>query len=170
MRELIQDTLRALDPEIPYSEAAVELLMLTAAAESNLGQYIKQINGPARGIFQMEPSTAHDIYTNWLVYKPDLLALVNQFASKADPDLQARGDLIWQIVWARLHYRRVPDPLPEIRYVPLHLSGGEVRMTRRLTHKSIINLARYWKKHYNTRLGKGTVHKAIEKYRRYAHG
>lgn len=159
LRELIQDTLRALEPEIPYSEAAVELLMLTAAVESNLGEYIKQVRGPARGIFQMEPRTAHCIHTNWLVYKQDLLQKVNQFANRMDPDLQARGDLVWQIVWARLHYRRVPKPLPEIRFM---------RGERKLTNRSVQDLAKYWKEHFNTYLGKGTVHKAVAKYWRYA--
>jgi hypothetical protein len=53
LRSLIEETLRALEPEVPYSEPAVELLMMTAAAESALGRYIKQIGGPARGIFQI---------------------------------------------------------------------------------------------------------------------
>ena len=164
LRELIRDTLHELEPEIPYSEAAVELLMLTAAVESNLGEYVKQVNGPARGIFQMEPTTALDIHTNWLVYNQDLLRKVNRFAGRIDPDLQARGDLVWQIVWARLHYRRIKAPLPEIRYMPMSESGLE----RKLTPKSVSDLAQYWKKHYNTHLGKGTVVKAIQKYGRYA--
>lgn len=39
-----------------YSEEAENLLMGTAAQESALGEYIRQLgNGPALGIFQMEP-------------------------------------------------------------------------------------------------------------------
>lgn len=161
-RELIQDTLRELEPVIPYSEAAVELLMLTAAVESNLGEYIRQVRGPARGVFQCEPTTAHDIHTNWLIYNQEVLAKVNRFYNPNIPfEIHARGDLPMQIVMARLHYRRIKAPLPEIHYLPN-------TSVPTITHRSITDLARYWKKYYNTELGKGTVHKAIEKYRRYA--
>lgn len=40
------------------------LLLCTAAIESNCGHYIKQIEGPALGIWQMEPNTYIDIWNN----------------------------------------------------------------------------------------------------------
>ena len=40
LRELISDVLKAMKM---YSEAAVELLMLTAAQETHCGRYIKQV-------------------------------------------------------------------------------------------------------------------------------
>ena len=56
-----------------YSEEAENLLMGTAAQESALGEYIRQLgNGPALGIFQMEPETFDDIVRNYLSYRPDL--------------------------------------------------------------------------------------------------
>ena len=36
----------------------------TGAIESNCGEFIKQINGPALGIWQMEPKTHDDIWLN----------------------------------------------------------------------------------------------------------
>lgn len=55
LRELVTHVLKKYDL---YSADAVELLMLTAATESNLGCYIKQVGGgPALGIFQCEPNT-----------------------------------------------------------------------------------------------------------------
>jgi len=55
LREMIQFVLKNYDL---YSRDAEELLMLTAACESNLGHYFKQLgNGPALGIFQVEPAT-----------------------------------------------------------------------------------------------------------------
>jgi hypothetical protein len=47
-----------------YSKDAAFLLLCTAAIESNCGEYIKQINGPALGVFQMEPKTHDDIWEN----------------------------------------------------------------------------------------------------------
>lgn len=159
-RELIRDTLRTLEPEIPYSENAVELLMLTAAAETNLGEYLKQVIGPAQGVFQIEPMTYHDIYVNFLVYKEDLLAKVNTFHSVGNHyELDVAGNLPMQIVYARVFYWRIPKALPEIAYK---------RGYTDLTNQSIRNLANYWKQFFNTHLGKGTVEKAITKYRRYA--
>ena len=49
------------------SQEAENLLMGTAAQESALGEYIRQLgNGPALGIFQMEPETFDDIVRNYL--------------------------------------------------------------------------------------------------------
>jgi hypothetical protein len=58
-----------------------------------------------------------------------------------------RRNLAYAIVMARVHYLRVPSPLPDATDVPA--------------------LAAYWKKHYNTHLGSGTVVKAIKKYERF---
>ena len=63
---IIRPTLRALEPEIPHSLVAEELLMLTAAHESHLGTYLKQKGGPALGIYQMEPATYRDLHENFL--------------------------------------------------------------------------------------------------------
>lgn len=152
LRDLIEQVLHYLEPEIPYSETAVELLMLTAAQESHLGTYLKQLGeGPARGIFQMEPATESDIYENYLKYKTELNGKILDLHGTVaigegfvlDP-LQV--NLAYQIAMARVHYRRVSDPLPEIE---------------------VTALAAYWKKHYNTRLGRGTVEEAVHNYLRF---
>ena len=127
-----------------YSESAVELLMGTAAVESKLGTYIKQIKGPALGIFQMEPATEKDIWQNYLAHRSGLTSEVMRYKS-----LQTLGnDLQWnigyQIVMARVHYLRVPKRLP---------AAGDV-----------VGLGIYWKKYYNTLKGKGTVTKFTQAY------
>ncbi|QNT79169.1 hypothetical protein [Entomobacter blattae] len=55
------------------SEAAINLVTGTALAESH-ARYVKQINDPALGLWQMEPATHKDIWQNYLHYKPDLVA------------------------------------------------------------------------------------------------
>jgi hypothetical protein len=58
LRELvIRPVLEYLHPDIPYSHEAEDLLMMIAAHESHLGEYVKQVQGPALGIYQMEPDT-----------------------------------------------------------------------------------------------------------------
>lgn len=133
-----------------YSEDAEELLMLTAATESNLGYYIVQKGGgPAQGIFQMEPSTEDDIWENYLEYKKDLKdTMLSVFSCTIASSFTDLGvNLGYQIAMARIHYLRVPEKLP----------------SKKDTHA----MALYWKKHYNTYLGKGTTEKAIGKYEKY---
>ena len=141
-RELIEDVLKEADL---YSPSAVELLMLTAAVESNLGTYIKQVKGPALGVFQMEPNTHEDIWDNYIDYHKGLGERVHNGWGGASVDLQY--NLKYAIIMARVHYLRVPERLPKAT--------------------SPEELGKYWKKYYNTHLGRGTVEKAVEKYNKY---
>lgn len=154
LRAIIEETLREADRKAQtscfYSPKAVELLMMTAAAETNLGFYIKQIKGPALGIFQMEPATHNDIFENWLVYKSDLFKrAVDSFYNEGMSDeLNLMGNLPYQIVMARCHYLRNRAPIPE------HWMLGE--------------LAKYYKHVWNTHLGDATPEKALRAYLKYA--
>lgn len=145
-REMIQEVLSTSPIEDLYSETAVELLMLTAATESNLGTYLKQLGGPARGVFQIEPRTEKDIHTNYLRYNPVLQKWVRSLGDSYDDELELSYNLPYQVAMARIYYWRKPDALP--RNDPQ-------------------SLAEYWKRHYNTYLGAGTVEKAVEKYKAY---
>lgn len=132
-----------------WSQSAENLLMGTAAQESRMGQYLTQLgNGPARGIFQMEPNTLHDIQVNFLKYKPSLAELAEKHKA---PALSDASNLICNLAYAalmcRIHYLRVREALPDADDLP--------------------GLARYWKRYYNTSLGKGTESEFIENYHRY---
>lgn len=146
LRSLIR---QVLSPCRLYSEAAEELLILTAAAESLGGQYIYQMGGPAVGIFQMEPNTHDDIWENYLEYKPEL-ALETSFWTHSKDSEALVYNLAYAILMARIHYLRVAEPLPSAT--------------------DIDGLAYYWKKYYNTYRGKGTVRGAKEKYLDYIAG
>ena len=146
LRELIGQVLMDLGL---YSKDAVELLMLTAAQESHCGYYIKQLRGPARGIFQMEPATEKDIWENYLEYHKELAEIVTQLRVAylySSYDLWA--NLPYQIAMARIHYLRAPEKLPK--------------------HDDILGMAQYWKVYYNTVLGKGKVYEAVDNYKLYA--
>ena len=126
---------------------SVDLLLGTAAQESAMGRYIRQLNnGPALGIFQMEPDTFNDIMQNFLRYKLHLRARVENCSNvrilKAS-DLET--NLALQICFARLHYYRFSEP------IPLTVEG----------------MAAYWKKYYNTPLGRGTESEFITNYKKY---
>lgn len=128
-----------------YSEAAEELLVLTAATESHMGKYLAQVNGPALGIFQMEPATHNDLWSNYLDYRPAIAGKVVQFALSRSAE-EMVFNLAYATIMARLQYFRSPKPLP----VATDVQG----------------LAEYWKLHYNTLDGKGTVAKALSDYYR----
>jgi len=121
----------------------VDLLIGTAATESYLGRWMKQINGPAIGLFQMEPNTIKDIKENYLKYRPALRRQLEKVSNILDTS-DFINDIEQQIVYARLHYMRVSKP------VPTTLEGK----------------AAHWKKYYNTYLGKGTIEKYMKDYRR----
>ena len=120
------------------SPAAVDLLIGTAAVESALGNYLFQIEGPALGIFQIEPATHQDIWANFLNSRADLTAIVKQLiAPRPSSEEQLAANLAYGAAMARLVYWRSPKALPEAG----HIAG----------------YARMWKEVYNTKLGAGSI-------------
>jgi hypothetical protein len=134
-----------------YSEAAENLLLGTAAIESEMGYYLHQINGTALGICQMEPNTYRDIWHFYLKPKSKLVLahnILTYFSTTTIPPAEKMiYDLRYAFVMCRLHYLRVSEPLPEAH--------------------DIQKIAEYWKKHYNTKLGKGTTDKFIVNYNKF---
>jgi len=54
-----------------HSAVAEQLVLGTAITESRL-RFLKQLgSGPALGIYQMEPATFRDLYSNYLIYRPE---------------------------------------------------------------------------------------------------
>lgn len=128
-----------------HSTSAVELLLGTAAVESWLGTYLAQVGGPALGIYQMEPTTHDDIWGNFLAYRNGLrLALELEFGKAPTAD-RLVYDLRYATLMARIHYLRVRMPLP---------GAGDTD-----------GQAAYWKQHYNTPEGAGSVAKYKAAYR-----
>ena len=143
LRNLIERTLKEVDGF--YSEEAVNLLMGTSAQESHLGEYIRQIKGPALGIFQMEPATFRDIL-DWLRPQIKLYSRIFKAAniSSIRPEI-LEYNLKAAILLTRIHYLRKPGKLPD----------------------TIEGMAWYWKQWYNTPLGAGTEAEFIANYKRF---
>lgn len=131
-----------------YSDPMLLLLLGTAAHESHLGTYLRQLKGPALGIFQMEPNTAGDIWDNYLKYKPHFVEKIISLTNIPGLDLLAlKGNLIYQILMTAFHYIR------RIKQIPYTQDINEI--------------ANLWKTHYNTNLGKGTVEEFISDYEKF---
>ena len=155
LRELIViPTLKALDEFIPYSDNAVELLMMTQAHESNGGYFLKQEGGPALGIYQMEPATHFDIWENYLNYMDnDLPDIVSHMAGCSFGERENHlFDLVYATAMARVHYYRDPEPLPD----------GDI-----FHGNTLWSLAKYAKRVWNTDAGKATVRDYHDKYLKY---
>lgn len=144
-KQLIINSLAELDM---LSQSAVALLLGTAAQESRLGTYLNQIGGgPALGPYQMEPTTERDIWHNYLAYRHELAQNIERVTGVNGPNpFHLRYNLIYATAMARLQYYRAPGPLPD---------AGD-----------IAGLAEYWKQHYNTLAGAGTVGEFIRNYSR----
>lgn len=130
-----------------WSQAAENLVMGTAAQESRMGTYLKQIAGPAVGIFQMEPFTHDDLWKTILKNQPQLAERVRQVELPGwyqDDAREMAGNLYYAAAMCRVFYRRIKEPLPDADDIP--------------------GLARYWKRYYNTHMGKGTEVEFIRNY------
>lgn len=145
-----------------YSEAAANLLMMTYAVESNIaGQTrLQQVNGPALGIYQIEPATHNDVYQHFLNYPGrhefrNKIATMTSFGAglnlfedepvPAEMDDQLVTNLQYTTAIARIIYYRDKEALPEA--------------------DDIDGLAKYYKRVFNTPLGKSSEEKAKRAYR-----
>jgi hypothetical protein len=146
-------TLNYLDSEIPYSEEAVDLLMMTCAHESKGGTYLRQkgVTGDigAFGVYQMELATELDIENNFLRHRrflsAQILDMIPEYAVRNGVHLIA--NLAYATAMARVHYWRVPEALPN-----------------KDDTNYINQLGAYAKKYYNTHLGKATSSKYVTDY------
>ena len=141
VKDLINRGLKKMDL---YSPEASDLVYKTGKVESGY-KYIRQIKGPARGLFQCESWVAVDICKNYLAYRKSLMRKVadatkvklSYFVEPKEEDWSyiLETNIAAQIAMCRLHYRRIPKPLPS----------------------SLEGQAKYWKKYYNSMAGRGTV-------------
>lgn len=128
-----------------HSPAAEQLLIGTALQESGLKKLRQYGNGPALGLWQMEPFTHDDLWLNFLNRKKDLADRLREMCQEPTAD-----KLTWNLRYAaamcRVKYFQVPAKLPGYDDIPAQ--------------------AAYWKRYYNTPLGRGTVAEYLETWHR----
>ena len=140
IRKIIKLALQHLELD---SEDAREMLYVTGKAESGYKTLQQYGGGPALGFFQMEPNTAIDIWDNYVMYRPKYRdKLFSLGFDDGNIEFCLLSNIGLQAAFCRLHYRRVPSALPKVS----DLEGQ----------------AKYWKKHYNTVKGKGTIKHFME--------
>ena len=145
LEQIIAPTLKATGL---WSLSAERLLLGTALAESGLRTVTQYGGGPALSFMQIEPATYNDVvkYINRRSKKK--ATLLGALYMEVFP---AHECLAWNmrlsVLIARMLYLRKVQPLP--------------------VADDITGMAHYWKAHYNTEHGKGTVEHFIEQWRIY---
>lgn len=133
-----------------HTPAAEQLLLATAIQESHL-IHRRQVGGPALSYFQIEPRTHDDVWDNFLKYRTQLAGKVKQFLTSpaANKIKELENNDKYATAIARIIYLRVPAPIPPLNDIP--------------------KMAAYWKRYYNTALGKGKESDFINNWKKY-HG
>lgn len=133
-----------------WSKDAEDLVLGTACQESHCGKYLRQLGCSgvvgAFGVWQMEIATARDIYDNYLRYKPEMKTVVDGLRGNQSISDALMTNLAYACAMCRVHYLRQPGKIPA----------------------TVDGQAGYWKKYYNTNLGRGTVAEYIDNWERYA--
>ena len=144
IKDLIKDVCVQLGDKYAKDEA-LDIVYATGLVESKY-QYITQIGeGPARSFWQVEPETAVDNCKNFISARPELMQRSADILGIdpyhfIDPDIDSwdwilRTNIAAGILHCRIKYWRIPEPIGV----------------------SPQGLAEYWKKHYNTEQGAGSV-------------
>lgn len=131
-----------------WSLSADKIVLCTFQTESQFDA-VRQDLGPHRygagyGLGQMEKATFDSHVKHMEERNPDLKKMIMEICNFDEfPGVET---LTWHdrfaVCMTRYHYKRVPELLPDAN----DLEG----------------MARYWKKHYNTSKGAGTVEKFIK--------
>ncbi|GBQ69582.1 hypothetical protein AA103196_2253 [Ameyamaea chiangmaiensis NBRC 103196] len=128
----------ALLPAAMNTPSAVNGLTGIGARESAY-LYRHQISGgPALGYWQMEPATHDDCWRNFIRYRLDLQTALLKIlgGNRPSADQMVANDR-YACAMARVKVFRAPAPLPAA--------------------DDAVGWARYWKRHYNSQMGAGSV-------------
>lgn len=116
MDYIIVPTLKKMGSRYDSANARM-LLLATAAIESRCGYYIKQVKGPAEGIWQMEPATTADIFKECDALRDrEFLNLIRSLKVRSATKYPMVDSPMYACAMARLKYAMDPQPLPDHRY------------------------------------------------------
>lgn len=132
-----------------YCEDSEELLVATLANESDGGRYLKEKKGPALGIFQMEPETYDALWEKTISKDLKLsTVLLNDSGYSKKPPIEVMiFNLRYATQMARIKYFDIQSPLPN--------------------RHNLLDIWTYYKRYYNSYLGKATKDEFILKYKKF---
>lgn len=125
-------------------ETAKEMIIETAIAESGLGQIEDKTVAAGMGLTQFDELPFNDIKNRSMKLRSKILKDLKVDISLVEWN-ELRHNSFLALLFTRLHYWLKGDPIP----------------------RTIEERAAYWKLHYNTKLGKGTIEHYLEMNRKY---
>ena len=131
-----------------YTKEFAELLVFTCATESAGGTYVKQIHGPAVGIFQIEPASLTDLWVNFIVRNPSYMNLLTM----------------------NFGVHRMPMPIDLITDLKLATAICALFYKRHKVNVISTEPSDLWdiyKKYYNTELGKAEKDTSLKAYSKF---
>ena len=121
-----------------YSDDALVMVLRTGQAESGYRVLKQKGTGPALSFWQVEPATAKDCVDNYLKYrKVKYNALLSLGYTPNNPEFSLMSNIAVGAAFCRIKYLRDSKRIP--------------------SWDDIDAQAQYWKRVYNTELGKGTI-------------
>jgi len=138
IKEIINEVLDGLeDAGIKKTKEASDLVFETGMAESGYRALEGYGSGnPAVSFWQIEPATIRDMWDNYITYRKPLIEATYKLGLiEEKKEFCIFSNIALAVAFCRIHYRRQPGAIP----------------------KTMPARAAYWKKTYNTKLGKGTV-------------
>ena len=137
IKDIINDVLEKLtEVGIPNTEEARNLVFETGCAESGY-RHLEQIGGgPGISFWQLELGTVVDIWENYVIYRKNYIELLYKMGLVEEQlTFCVLTNIALAAAFCRIYYRRKPGAIPG----------------------TLPGRATYWKKHYNTAGGAGTV-------------
>lgn len=125
-------------------ETAMQMIIETAVAETGLGQIKDRTVGAGMGLTQFDKLPFNDIRDRNARLRPKILEELHIDINLVEWD-DLRYNQFLALLFTRLHYWLKGDPIP----------------------KTIEERAKYWKLHYNTSAGAGTVEHYLLMNERY---
>ena len=125
-------------------KTAVHMIIETAVAETGLGKIEDKTDAAGMGITQFDKIPFADVRDRCIKLKPQIEKDLGVDITKVNWD-DLRYNIFLSLLFARLLYWLKGEPIP----------------------KTIEERAAYWKLHYNTPLGKGTVEHYLEMNSKY---
>lgn len=134
------------------SPEATELLVFTCAVESAGGTYIRQVNGPALGIYQMKTRTYNDVWQTYIRHQPHLLYILgtNLNIYSIPDETRLIYDLYYATIMARIFYLGIKEKIP--------------------SKDDIDEIYNFYKKYYNTNEDAPSKVACIKAYQKFTNG
>lgn len=127
-----------------------DLILETCAVESNLGSLIKQVNGPALSIYQIEPNTYN---------------FIDNLLKTKYKNIHNKTKYYIDLTKPQMHTRMTNIPHATVACMVYYLYAAGDKLLSNITTRE--QRANIWKIHYNTHLGKGTVESYLQKSKLY---